>query len=179
MTISQEYFDWMYHLVCVGPKSYKKLFSLLHNIEFIFVVPLDQNRYEDGVSLRYRFGEYEGVIAPVVSSEIDNRPCSVLEMLIALSWRIEESIMSDNNYGNRTAEWFWTMMDNLRLGEMDDRNFDESYVCVALNKFMYRTYGPNGSGGGLFILQNPREDLRTIDIWQQAMWYLSELINRR
>jgi len=51
------------------------------------MLPMDGNRAEDGIDLRYRFGyekEYEG---STIASYLDNSPCSVLEMLIALAFR--------------------------------------------------------------------------------------------
>jgi hypothetical protein len=39
---------------------------------------------------------------------------------------------------------------------------------------MDREYNPDGSNGGLFVLKNPRADLRETEIWYQAMWYLTE-----
>ena len=57
--IEQEYFEWMYDLVCGGryakENSHKKLLSYLHEVEFIYSMPKDSNRAEDGESLRYRF----------------------------------------------------------------------------------------------------------------------------
>jgi len=75
--------------------SYQKLLRHLHNIDFQYMLPMDGNRAEDGIDLRYRFGyekEYEG---STIASYLDNSPCSVLEMLIALAFRCEEHIMTD------------------------------------------------------------------------------------
>ena len=53
------YFEWLYNFVCVGryrrPISYRKLLMFLHDTEFISVLPMDKNRAEDGMSLRYQF----------------------------------------------------------------------------------------------------------------------------
>ena len=86
--LNNEYFEWMCQLVCnerySRRLSYQKLLRHLHNIDFQYMLPMDGNRAEDGIDLRYRFGyekEYEGLM---IASYLDNRPCSVLEMLIAL-----------------------------------------------------------------------------------------------
>ena len=103
--LNNEYFEWMCQLVCnerySRRLSYQKLLRHLHNIDFQYMLPMDGNRAEDGIDLRYRFGyekEYEG---PMIASYLDNRPCSVLEMLIALAFRCEEHIMTDPDIGNR------------------------------------------------------------------------------
>ena len=90
--LNQEYFNWMCQLVCDKRwrnkgLSYQMLLSQLHSIDFQYTLPMDENRAEDGIDLRYRFGyekEYEG---SMIACYLDNRPCSVLEMLIALAFR--------------------------------------------------------------------------------------------
>lgn len=97
--LNNEYFEWMCQLVCnerySRRLSYQKLLRHLHNIDFQYMLPMDGNRAEDGIDLRYRFGyekEYEG---PMIASYLDNRPCSVLEMLIALAFRCEEHMAKE------------------------------------------------------------------------------------
>ena len=41
--------------------------------------------------------------------------------------------------------------------------------------FLNRQYEADGRGG-LFIVRNSRFDLRTVEIWYQAMWYLDEVL---
>ena len=43
----------------------------------------------------------------MISAYLDNKTCSVLEMMIALAIRCEEHIMDDPDVGNRTGQWFW------------------------------------------------------------------------
>lgn len=102
--LNNEYFEWMCQLVCnerySRRLSYQKLLRHLHNIDFQYMLPMDGNRAEDGIDLRYRFGyekEYEGLM---IASYLDNRPCSVLEMLIALAFRCEEHTL------NVHRDWF-------------------------------------------------------------------------
>ena len=87
--------------------------------------------------------------------------------------------MSDPNYGDRTPKWIWVMLKNLGLDSMDDNHYDEAVATFALEKWMKREYEYNGSGGGIFVLRNPRADLRDTEIWYQAMWYLTERYERR
>lgn len=52
-----QYFDWMYQLVVddrYSNKSYRKLFARLYDTEFTYTIPMDGNRGEDGIDLRYR-----------------------------------------------------------------------------------------------------------------------------
>lgn len=171
-SIKNEYFEWLYNYVCKGRAhnsvSYRELFKLLHRIEFTFSIPNDVNRAKDGVDLRYRFAldKDDDRIMDVLDG-----PCSVLEMILALAIRCEESIMDDPKYGDRTGQWFWNMLRNLGISYMTDDVFNKEYAEEAIYIFLDRTYAPDGKGG-LFYIRNCDEDLRDIEIWSQLCWYL-------
>ena len=162
---NNEYFEWLCDLVCKGRYSgsisYTKLLYRLYTTEFIYLVPMDQNRAEDGLDLRSKFG---------ISRH--GSPCSVLEMLIALSIRCEDDIMDDFSYGDRRAQWFWMMITNLGLGAMYDHNYDQKHVDSVLSVFINRRYAPDGTGG-LFPIRGCEYDMRDVEIWVQLSWYLS------
>lgn len=58
------YFEWMCQLVYdrgyCKRLSYRKLLARLHDTAFAYSVPMDGNRMEDGIDLRYRFGRENG-----------------------------------------------------------------------------------------------------------------------
>ena len=172
--VIDEYFDWMYNLVCDRKRPYRRLFEHLHSRVFTYTIEMDGNREEDGIDLRYRFAYERGYDARAVATYLDNKPCSVLEMLIALSVRCEEHIMSNQDIGDQTGRWFWGMMDNLGLTSMYDTNFLSSRTDDIIDRFLNREYAPNGEGG-LFTINNCRYDLRTVDIWYQLNWYLNTI----
>ena len=174
------YFEWMYQLVCDDlpyskKQSYRKLLFRLHDIEFDYSIPMDGNRAEDGINLRYRFGDEQSIHQAMIASYLDDKPCSVLEMLIALAIRCEEHIMDDPDVGNRTGQWFGGMIDNLGLGSMYDENFDRDYVDEKIGIFLNRDYERNGKGG-LFTVKHCKYDLRTVEIWYQMCWYLDYIL---
>lgn len=174
--VINDYFEWLVAIVSKNRfdtnVSYRKLLMYLHTIKFRWTIEDDSNRANDGISLRWRFAQgtgreryYEEI------SECLSGPCSVLEMLIALAVRCEETIMDDPSYGNRTAQWFWKMINNLGLSGMYNNNFDKKIVSIVIEKFLNREYAPDGQGG-LFMIRNSQEDLRTVPIWRQLCWYL-------
>lgn len=172
-----QYFDWMYQLVVddrYSNKSYRKLFARLYDTEFTYTIPMDGNRAEDGINLRYRFGREQLYSDVMVASCLDDRPCNILEMMIALSIRCEEHIMDDPDVGDRTGQWFWSMLVSLGLGGMEDRKFDRYLVDTTLERFLDRGYERNGEGG-LFTVNNGR-DMRRTEIWYQMNYYLSEMM---
>lgn len=170
------YFDWLYSLAMNGNEEYKYLCAYLHGRDFVYILPMDDNRFEDGISLRYRFGREQGFPNSAVARELDTRPCSVLEMMVALALRIEEEIMSEEDLGDRTSEWFARMLYSLDLLEMTDRRFDESVAERAINNFLNRNYRRDGKGGLFTICDRPDRDMRNVEIWYQAMWYLNNIV---
>lgn len=174
-TIEAEYFDWMYELVCggrlVNGVSFKKLLQYLHDVEFIYSIEFDDNRADDGINLRRRF-VYECDYRPNADLYIHG-PCSVLEMMIALSIRCEE-IMDNPDIGDRTGQWFWRMVVNLGLGDMSDDRFDLYLVEKTINRFLNREYEYDGTGG-LFVIRNCDCDLRDIEIWEQMCYFLDTI----
>ncbi|MCC2832074.1 hypothetical protein [[Clostridium] innocuum] len=175
--LKSEYFEWMYKLVCndkySNGLSYRKLLYHLYNTEFIYILEKDSNRACDGIDFRYRFGYENKIPRADIERYLDIDPCNLLEMMISLSYKVEETIMDDSDYGDRTGQWFWNMIVNLELGHMFDSQFDTNYVENVVTRLLNRTYESNGKGG-LFTVNNPRYDMRSVEIWYQTMWYFDD-----
>jgi len=177
-----EYFEWMYGQACTDSvgnyiPNYKELLHYLNAKQFNYTLAMDGNRESDGIYLRYLYSCDVGMPAPVAASEIDIYPCSMLEMMIALCRRMEE-VMSDSDYGDRTGQWFFEMIESLGLIDMVDGNFNFDICEEAMERFINRTYEPNGKGGLFtlkFSLEYPPCDVRNLEIWDQAMMYLNEV----
>lgn len=175
--LSTEYFDWLCQLIFDHRHTnYQELLSKLHDREFVYIIDMDGNRFEDGIELRYRFARERGYDYGLIASELDIKPCSILEMMVALALRCEEHIMDDYTFGNRTAQWFWGMIDSLGLGQMDNFHFRRQICDDIIDTFLDRNYAPNGRGG-LFTLINNQRDMRSVEIWYQACAYFNELSN--
>ena len=163
------YFDWLINLVCSSAykKSYLSLLLELYDIPFWYdeeIAPNDRYRLEAGAALQF---EYESITGDHIS-----RPCSVLELMIALA-RKGENI---SGVLDSTA-WFWMMIDNLGLGSMYERHFDRDYVRATIDRFLRRDYSPNGQGG-LFYIPGIQEDLRQVEIWYQMCWYQNYILEK-
>lgn len=175
-TIKQEYFDWMYDLMCENVASdqisYRKLFNFLHTAEFRYSIPKDENRAHDGINFRYHFNVSEYPDCDILG--MLKGPCSVLEMMVALATRCE-NIMDDEHYGDRTRQWFWGMIKSLGLSDMTDDRFDHRKTFETIERFLDREYEPNGKGG-LFTIKLTDKDLRKVEIWYQMCWYLNTII---
>lgn len=176
-TIENEYFDWLCDVACDGDRfrimSYYNLFYALHERDFWWSINNDENRSEDGISLRSRFASVKGYDQNRIFISL-SWPCSVFEMMIALALHCEEDIMDDPQIGNRTTQWFWGMIRSLGLMGMRDQYFDQEGVDNILDVFLDRQYTPIGEGG-LFTIKKCTSDLRDVEIWHQLCWYLDNL----
>lgn len=147
--------------------EYTFLLDKLQHTEFYWTNDRDKNRAHDGVSLRHDY-IYETGHGLIPSSE----SCTILELLIALAIRCDKDILGDPN-DVYLASWFWDMIKNLGLFEMNDWNYDGVFVDYILQRWMNREYSYDGKGG-LFPLKRPMQDQRGLEIWLQMHSYLNE-----
>lgn len=171
-SLDERYLIWLYGHI--GPtktrnpeRSFWLLAGQLHTKRFEWGVPNDDNRTEDGKDLRHEFLTLTTTGCDQLWLEQD---CSMLEMLIALSRRVEfESAQS-------SYHWFWTMLENLNLRVYTDIVYDDEVEMIvekAITAVIDRRYRSNGNGG-LFPLKRPPRDQRSVEIWYQMSSYLLE-----
>lgn len=174
--INLSYNDWLYSQI--EKRDFQGLEDFIFDLQsypFICLVPHDDNRVEEGIELRYKFADENGVQLP---EDILSRGCTLLEMLVALADRMD-FILFDPSKGSRRSIWFWLFIDNLKLQKYtnDDNKADISkkkkFNRIVINKFLRRDYLPNGKGG-LFPLENPTSDQREVEIWYQMSAYIRE-----
>ena len=177
--IIDSYFMWLCNLVGVekDDNTYYMLAKRLHFKEFSWFVPNDDNRAADGIKLRETFVDTNGL--GYYELDVLEGPCSVLEMLIGLSFRINE-ILSDADSTDDVGPWFWEMVGNLGLGEFNDADYISKggHFAVELKmlNMIERRYGRNGQGG-LFPLRHAKKDQTKVEIWYQMNNYLRENYN--
>lgn len=162
------YFCWLIGLIGDGyiESNYQKLLWKLYCTEYFYELLYDRNRATDGLLLRKIFMRETGYFVP-------DRPCTVLEMMVALSRKAEDDIMHDPDFGDRTRLWFWTILENLGLDIFDDYHYFEEEVNRILDVFLHHRYKNNGVGGA-FPVRFPDRDLRKTDLWWQMNAYLEE-----
>lgn len=172
--IRKEYYHWLCYIIRVNHErnSYYLLAQTLHQKDYRWHVPNDDNRGEDGKSLREKFADDSGYN----TYEALDGPCTMLEFLIALAERCE-AIMADSGYGDEVSRWFWEMLENVKLDRFTDEEFEERGGTEAVNhildKILSRYYKRNGQGG-LFPLNYAEKDQRKVEIWYQMHTYLLE-----
>ncbi len=171
--LDELYFTWLYsQLVSIRFKNpsrtYWSLAKQLYTKEFIWLIPNDDNRLEDGRDLRYEF---------INSQEIDSVDpnwmglgCSMLEMIMGLSRRLSFEAEGE------PRGWFWHILENLDLAQGNDASYHDKYreqVDETCDRVIWRTYTRNGRGG-LFPLRRAASDQRDVEIWYQLNAYILE-----
>ena len=152
-------------------KNYISLFNILFDMDFVWIHPLDENRASDGLALRSDF-EYE---TGMYISGLQSR-CTVFEMLAALAIRCENQLMRNFSMGDRTAKWFFMMLENLTLTDYDNRHWNASSrgrIVSIIDDFLKRKYKKNGEGGA-FPLKHSKNNQANEQIWDQLMAYINE-----
>ncbi len=159
MLPTNRYKRWLRGLVGEPGPSNHNLFVAAWNTPYEYFVPNDDNRAQDGLDLRERFERETSIVLP------DLGKCTMLEFLVALSVRMNETVY-DYDDPDQVSDWFWELVENLEI--------DRYKLKDTFQRLNGRTYDYDGGNGGLFPLENPREDQREIEVWYQMMAYLRE-----
>ena len=174
--MNESYFEWLLERVEVYSRKdfkYNKLFKWLLEEPFVWLIRNDENRSADGLELRYEYLNLGGKL-PKWMGEDD--PCSVLEMLVALSIRCDRDLIgSPDTY--KGGKLFWIMVENLGLDAYDDSNFDEKSVAEVVDIWMKRQFKEDGTGS-IFCVKNRVKTLvrnqKNIEIWFQMCDFINE-----
>lgn len=157
--------------------KYVTMLNMLHSTTFTYYTvyndrpSLDENCALKGLDLRRKWYREHSKLEPDTS-----KPCSVLEMMVALAMAIDETVF-DFDIGPRNHIWFWNMIKNLGLsGFTDDKYFENPDKFIndfytIISNFMTKRYLKNGKGG-LFYIRGYQGDIRDKDIWMQANEWL-------
>ena len=178
-----DYFDWLCGLVHVDglDHSYRILARTMDNIEFVPLIPNDENRAEQGKNLRILYlGE--------VLNDLDRydetvllEPCSFFEMLVRLAMDMADILQDEDNFQELIPRCFWEMVSNMGLEDCSDEAFGEAltpsaiadYIKKRCKNVIYRHYKRSGKDG-LFPLKHSKKDQRAVEIWYQMNAYLIE-----
>jgi hypothetical protein len=169
--VDQLYFEWLVDQVGSG-EGFVPLLKLLHDKEFIFIIPNDENRREDALDLRVEFlrvDQHEPDSVIPTGTRLLHPYCSLLELLVALSRKLE--FMTDEP----ALGWAMALLENLELHRMrgDLDPVQVQYVDEILERLVWRNFQADGLGG-FFPLSWPEEDQRQVELWYQMSAYVDE-----
>jgi len=157
------YYEWLIEKIAIpNGKSYLGLFEVMHNTEFQWTIPNDDNRIQDAIDLRGHFLNGR-------KKTINLEGATLLEVLVSLSQKL--AFTADG----APRKWAWKLLKNLRLTNMSDPLNPEMIRQIndKLDALIWRTYQYNGRGG-FFPLQHPEEDQTKVEIWYQMNKYVIE-----
>ena len=161
--VDYEYYEWLTSQIHIpNGKNYSGLFEVMHNTEFHWTVPNDDNRLQDGLDLRTYFLDGR-------KAQLNLNGATLLEILISLSKRVAFT------GGGVPKRWAWRLLKNLRLTTKSDPLTEEDLEKIndVLDALVWRTYDANGRGG-FFPLNHPEEDQTKVEIWYQMNKYVIE-----
>jgi hypothetical protein len=165
-----EYYEWLISQIKTGSKrEFRGLFEILHNTEFTWFIPNDDNRMADGFNLRNDF--FRGIYGRKYRKGLlVIEGVSMLEVIVALSRRVGFQMTEDPHL------WAWRLIKNIGLNKMSDPLTEAKVekIKTILDDLIWRNYERNGQGG-FFPLRQTVKDQTKIEIWYQMHEYLMEL----
>jgi len=184
--VKDDFFLWLYNIIRDKKRrqSYIQLCRLLYEKPFRWSVHNDDNRLEDGLTLRETFIQEEDLDEGHLEVlYFLNKPCSVFEVLIGVAQRLNDTMYDLRDHGDHTPRWFNELLVNLRLNEFIDKPdnkeeplspTDECAIEEIVETFLDRTYDFHGNGGLFPLKKRPLKDQQSVEIWYQMMAYLAE-----
>ena len=176
-----EYYRWLISII-EPPETVRSpirdygilLFSLWRRDYFWYDrYEREEDRANDGRCLRERFMmEFDRT-----PDAVPQGPTNVLEMLIALAIRIDNTV-HDWTIGSRPWEWMVMFITNLGLADFTDNNLhpaDEGYISDRLERWMSHDIGRRGERG-LFRFRTPasKTDIERMTTWDQMQYWVIE-----
>lgn len=164
-----DYYQWLLSRISADPIStdpysnYQTLLEELYSIPYTWTHELDRNREIAGLQLREEFAYNSGFD----QSGMEQTPCSVLEMLIALAEYMAEI------YGYTLSKWFWEMISNMKLDHFTDGNCNVNQVDGMVNRWLQGNYTRSGDGTP-FPLRRFDVDTRRIQLFDMLSAYVNE-----
>lgn len=160
--VAEAYFEWLLPQLRdrVTTRTYRDIAWIMFEMEFVFLIPNDDNRIQDGIDLREEFHP----------GWVPGYPVSILEVLIALSRRLAFAAEGS------APGWAWQLMRNLELDKMYDPLGRRRSIRAReiLEGLVWRNYRPDGQGG-FFPLAFAEEDQTKVEIWDQMGAYVDEI----
>jgi len=183
--MKESYFRWLLNRAGVsdGDSGYVYLCNIMYEVAFVPLLPMDENRWQDGLRYRWDYAdelEGEGTRASdLTAGYLDDSlgGCTVLELLVSLAEKMAYETQ-ESLYSAGPGKWFEELIGNLGLDMYTNRELMENEQAYfeaegILQKFVYRRYAYDGEGG-LFPLRNPREDQRRVELSIQMNDYIAE-----
>lgn len=179
-SLDKHYLCWLMNQIHIeggGPDGYSRLCEVLQDCAFFTIVRMDENRREEGMSLRNEaesdmaFGGDIRIEQPFVYT------CSMMEIIVVMARRMNYEML-DSEYEADIGKWAIELFSNAGLSGFTNSVFDsddnaKNEAEAVVKDIVYHRYGFDGEGG-LFPLKQPKYDQRTTELLTQMNNYLAE-----
>ena len=180
-SLDLHYLCWLMNQIHIeggGPDGYDRLCEVLQSCAFFTIVRMDENRREEGMSLRNEAedemlleGDTSGIERPFPYT------CSMMEIIVVMARRMNYEML-DSEYEADIGKWAIELLSNAGLSGFTNSMFDKdpntrNEVEAIIKDIVYHRYGFDGEGG-LFPLKQPKYDQRTTELLTQMNNYLAE-----
>lgn len=173
------YFDFLYSKICrnrygsvADERICRALCRLPLDVDIFNENPYDSTRLDDIWECRNIYIAENGDWDEDAKGYL-----SVFEFLVTFCEKIEIVVMANSNYGDRTATWFWMILDNLDITydtacKMDG-TIDLDYISAVIYRWLNKNFCKNGDGSP-FPLKKSTDDCRKLSFWEHALRYFTE-----
>lgn len=177
----KHYLCWLMNQIHIeggGPDGYSQLCEVLQGCAFFTIVRMDENRREEGMSLRTEAEEDELFDGDTFTVK-DPFPytCSMMEILVVMARRMNYEML-DSEYEADIGKWSVELLSNAGLSGFTNSIFESdpnarNEAEAIIKDIVYHRYGFDGEGG-LFPLKHPVYDQRATELLTQMNNYLAE-----
>ena len=129
LAVVNRYYIWLLNRIDFDSyEDRSKLLQYLHNKEYVWDIWTDENRAEDGLGLRLKFEKETDYLdySPL------NKPCSVLEMLIAFAERIDKDVTDETIKAVANMKPYYAVFrDSSMANDSVATNFDQIFANIS------------------------------------------------
>ena len=167
------YFEWLVNTVDIGEhEDMLPVLSYLFKKDYIWYKDLDGTQAMNGVALRKK---YANEFCPEIDGDFKSKPCSVLEILVALSLAVEDDICGEPGEED-PGRWFWEWLENLGIDERcTGKGYSKDYLDQCIDDWLEGDITKNGKRSP-FPVKRKGVDIRKKTLWMQCMAYVNEHI---
>lgn len=172
---NSDYFQWLIDNI-PGHESYSMLLYSMFSKDYYYDknIAIDSCRADDGINMRYLYLENDTPEDKRVY--FYSRPCTVLEWLLGMAKRCEDTVMFNEDEGDRTMLWFWSMIDNMGFSKYTDSAWNaqiQANINDRLDDILSRRIPSDGAGTPFPISETP-ENMQKCDWWRALNLWLNE-----
>ncbi len=177
----KRYFDYLYKMG-FSDDTHHKLAEYLFSIPYEWSLNMDENRMWDGIEMRHMFEEVcKDDVDYDIDTCLDGGACTMLEFFVGFAYRLCRDMFNHDILDMEFVPKLIQMwLNNLDIWDgWNDRDYDEDNedsIGDKLDIWIELRYDYDGRCGGIFVINNPPDDLNETEMWVQASWWYNDYV---